>query len=1054
VRNFRKQEPLPDQGYYGMNLSRFAVHRPVFTIMVILIVIVLGSVSLIRLPIDLMPDITYPTLTVRTDYEDASPVEVEELVTRPIEEAMSAVPGVENVYSSSSEGSSSVRVSFSWGTNLDAASNDMRDRLDRIISRLPDDADRPTLYKFDLANFPILIFGASGNLSPLQMRKIIDDQIKYRFERIPGVASLDVWGGYEREVQVNLDAGKIKAMGLPLDQILSRIKEGNVTLPAGTIDRGDFEITMRTLGEYTSLDQLSQTVVAIREGAPIKLHDIARIDDTWKKISRLIFVNGKPGVRLGVRKQSGMNTVEVAKLALEEAYEINRDIPQITLTPIIDTSDYIRNSITNVGSMALYGGILAVLVLLFFLRNIVSTLIIATAIPISIIATFALMYFGGLTLNIMTLGGLALGLGMLVDNAIVVLENIYRLRESGQAPEKATLTGTSEVTSAIIASTLTTLAVFLPLVFIRGMSGVMFKQLAFVVSFALLCALLVALTLVPMMTARLLHLRGPASGKPLLNRIYAFSVRFFTSMEDGYKRLLHICLNHAGTVIAITVFILAASLALIPLVGVEFMPTTDEGEVRVNAEMEVGTRLEVLGEKFKLIEAIVSKEVPEAKNVVTSIGGSGWRSRGSHAGRMQIALKPRSERLRSSEQIAADLREKLMGIPGVTIRTRAGQGLFILRIFSGGDTEKVQLEIRGYDLETADVLAQRVKQIVESVDGVTDALVSRESGSPEELVFVDRAKASDMRLTVSGIADMLQTVLSGTTAGSYREGGDEYDIRVKIKDADKMAVREILDLTITGAEGEPVVLRNVVHIQPKTGPVRIERKDQERIVTISANISGRDMGSILSDIRDKLREVAIPRNFSIVFSGDYEEQEKAFRELLLSLILAVLLVYMVMASLYESVRYPLVVMFSVPFAAIGVILMLFITGTTFNVQSYIGCIMLGGIVVNNAILLVDHINLLRRRDGMALRDAIEEAGRRRLRPILMTAMTTILAMVPLAIGLREGGEVQAPLARAVIGGLISSTLITLVIIPTVYLLFDTWLVRRKPAETSPMEDTV
>ncbi len=1037
-----------------MNLSRFAVHRPVFTIMVILIVIILGSVSLIRLPIDLMPDITYPTLTVRTDYEDASPEEVEELVTRPIEEAMSAVPGVENVYSTSSEGSSSVRVSFSWGTDLDTASNDIRDRLDRIISRLPDDADRPTLYKFDLANFPILIFGASSNLSPLQMRKLIDDQIKYRFERIPGVASLEVWGGYEREVQVNLDAGKIKAMGLPLDQILSKIKEGNVTLPAGTIDRGDFEITLRTLGEYTSLDQLSQTVVAIREGAPIKLHDIAQIDDTWKKISRLIFVNGKPGVRLGVRKQSGTNTVEVARLALEEAFKINQDIPQITLTPIIDTSDYIRNSITNVGSMALYGGILAVLVLLFFLRNIVSTLIIATAIPISIIATFTLMYFGGLTLNIMTLGGLALGLGMLVDNAIVVLENIYRLRESGQAPEKATLTGTSEVTSAIIASTLTTLAVFLPLVFIRGMSGVMFKQLAFVVSFALLCALLVALTLVPMMTARLLHVRGPISKKPLLNRIYTLSARFFTSMEDGYKRLLHLCLNHAGTVIAVTILILAASVALIPLVGVEFMPTTDEGEVRVDAEMEVGTRLEILGEKFKQIEAIVSREVPEAKNVVTSIGGSGWRSRGSHAGRMQIALKPRAERLRSSEQIAADLREKLMGIPGVTIRTRAGQGLFILRIFSGGDTEKVQLEIRGYDLETADILAQRVKQIVESVDGVTDALLSRESGSPEELVFVDRAKASDMKLTVSGIADMLQTVLSGTTAGSYREGGDEYDIRVKIKDADKMPLREILDLTITGAEGEPVVLRNVVSIQPKTGPVRIERKDQERIVTISANISGRDMGSILSDIRDKLREVAIPRNFSIVFSGDYEEQEKAFRELLLSLILAVLLVYMVMASLYESIRYPLVVMFSVPFAAIGVILMLFITGTTFNVQSYIGCIMLGGIVVNNAILLVDHINLLRRRDGMALREAIEEAGRRRLRPILMTAMTTILAMVPLAIGLGEGGEVQAPLARAVIGGLISSTLITLVIIPSVYLLFDTRLVRRKTGDTSSMEDTV
>ncbi|MGC9325934.1 MAG: efflux RND transporter permease subunit, partial [Desulfomonilia bacterium] len=415
------------------------------------------------------------------------------------------------------------------------------------------------------------------------------------------------------------------------------------------------------------------------------------------------------------------------------------------------------------------------------------------------------------------------------------------------------------------------------------------------------------------------------------------------------------------------------------------------------------------------------------------------------------ALRPMAERERSSEQIAADLRQKLADIPGVTIRTRAGQGLFLLRIFSGGDTERVQIEIRGYDLETSDVIAQRVKTLVENIEGVTDAQVSRETGSPEELVFVDRLKAADLKLTVSQIADMLQTVLSGTTAGRYREGGDEYDIRVKISEADKMDLRELLDLTITGAEGTPVVLRNVVSVHPRTGPVRIERKDQERVVTVSANISGRDMGSILSDVRTALRSIALPRDFSIVFGGDYEEQQKAFRELLLSLILAVLLVYMVMASLYESIRYPLVVMFSVPFASIGVIFMLFFTNTSFNVQSFIGCIMLGGIVVNNAILLVDHINLLRRRDNLSIRDAIEEGGRRRLRPILMTAMTTILAMVPLAIGLGEGGEVQAPLARAVIGGLISSTLITLLIIPTVYIVFDTYMIRKNPTMGRPPE---
>ncbi len=1032
-----------------MNLSRFAVHRPVFTVMVILIVIILGVVSLLRLPIDLMPDVTYPTLTIRTDYENANPEEIEELITRPIEEAMSAVPGVESVFSTSSEGSSNVRVSFSWGTDLDTASNDLRDRLDRVISRLPDDAERPVLYKFDIANFPILIFGASGSMNPLDLRTVIDEQIKYRVERIPGVASLDVWGGYEREIQVNLDASKLKAMGLPLDQVLSRIREGNVTLPAGSLDRGDFEVTVRTLGEYASLDQLAGTVIAVREGVSIRLSDVARVDDTWKKITRVIRVNGRPGVRVGVRKQSGTNTVDVARQVLREVEKINRDIPQVSLTPIIDTSDYIRNSITNVGSMALYGGLLAVLVLFFFLRNMVSTLIIAASIPISIIATFALMYFGGLTLNIMTLGGLALGIGMLVDNAIVVLENIYRHREAGEEAENATLKGAGEVTAAIVASTMTTLAVFLPLIFIRGMSGVMFKQLASVVGFSLLCALAMALTLVPLMSSRLLHVGPP--GSSWFAGIYGLSTAFFTRLEDGYKRLLHHALAHAGTVIAGTAAVLAMSLALIPLVGVEFMPSTDEGEVRVNAEMEVGTRVDVLAEKFGLIEDVVRNEVPEMRNYVVSLGGSGGRSRGSHAGEMRIALKPRSERTRSSEEVADDLRGKLGAVAGVTVRTRAGQGLFLMRMFSGGDTEKVQLEIRGYDLQTADILSQRVKEVVEEVEGVTDVQISRESGSPEELIFVDRLKAADMHLTVSRIADTLQTVLSGTTAGSYRERGDEYDIRVKVDDAEKLGIRDILDLTVTGSEGTPVVLRNVVDIEPRTAPVRIERKDQERIVTVSANISGRDMGSILADVREGLRKVAVPDDFSIVFGGDYEEQEKAFRELLLSLVLAVLLVYMVMASLYESVRYPFVVMFSVPFAAVGVILMLFITGTTFNVQSFIGCIMLGGIVVNNAILLVDHINLLRRRDGMALHEAIEEAGRRRLRPILMTAMTTALAMVPLAVGMGEGGEVQAPLARAVIGGLISSTLITLVIIPVVYLLFDTHLLRRKDRENPIVE---
>jgi len=557
-----------------------------------------------------------------------------------------------------------------------------------------------------------------------------------------------------------------------------------------------------------------------------------------------------------------------------------------------------------------------------------------------------------------------------------------------------------------------------------------------VVGFSLLCSLGVAITLVPMLAAKMLHLRtrDPVANEAGSHKLLSISHRFFTGMEDSYKRLIHYTLDHRALVVASAVLLLVGSLALIPLVGVELMPSTDEGEVRVNAEMEVGTRLDILDQKFKVIETIVKNAVPETKNVVTYIGPT-WRRAGSHTGEMRIALKPQAERSRSSEEIAAALRRKMANIPGVTIRTRAGQGLFILRMGTT-DADKVQIEIRGFDLEAADILAERVKKVVEDVDGVTDAQVSRESGSPEELIIIDRQKAADMKLTVSQIANMLQTILSGTRASSYREGGDEYRILVKLKDAERMNLRDILDLTLTNADGKPVILRNVVQVRSHSGPVLIERKDQERYVAVSANISGRDMGSILADIRENLRSIPVPRNFAIIFGGDYEEQQKAFRELLLSFVLALVLVYMVMACLYESLRDPFVVMFSVPLAVIGVILMLFLTKTTFNVQSFIGCIMLGGIVVNNAILLVDHTNLLRRRDGMATREAIEEAGRRRLRPILMTAMTTVLALIPLALGLGEGGEAQAPLARALIGGLLSSALITLVFIPTVYSIFE------------------
>jgi len=1021
-----------------MRLTQLSVSRPVFTVMVVLIVMILGGVSLSRLPIDLMPELTYPTLSVNTSYENASPEEMEELVTRLVEEAMAAVPGVEEITSVSSEGQSSVRISFTWGTDLDGAANDIRDRLDRITGHLPDDASRPQLRKFDVAQFPILILGVASRLDPLEMRLIVDNQVKQRLVRIPGVAALDVWGGLEREIQVNVDPAKVRALGLGLDQIVQAIREANISVPVGFVEQGRFEVTLRTPGEFVCLDELRATVIASREGAQVSLSQVAEVLDTHQRRTRIIRINGEPGMRLAVRKQAGTNTVQVAQAVLREVERVNADMPQIQLLPMIDTSKYIQQSINNVSRSILVGGFLAVFVLLFFLRNVRSTVVIGLAIPISIIATFTLVYFAGFTLNLMTLGGLALGVGMMVDNAIVVLENIFRKREQGGEIMAVAVSGTKQVATAVTASTITTLVIFLPMIFLEGVAGVMFQQLAYVVAFALTCSLIVALTLVPMSAARLLGSASKDSspgGGGLGRWAFEASGRVFQRLENGYLSLLKLGLQHRLTVLGVVLTIFVGSLLLTPRVGSEFMPSTDEGEVRINVEMEVGTRLEVVDAQVRRIEQIVRELTPEAENTVVRVGSPGWRAGDGATGEIRVALVPVRERTRSSEQIAQALRPALAGIPGTVVRTRAGQGLFILRMGAIGDGDSLQVEIRGWELARLDALAAEVAQRIEDVPGITDVRLSREAGVRQELLRIDRARAADLGLSVSRITRTLETAIAGTSATNYRDAGHEYRIQVKLADAEQMSIEEILDLTITNAAGEQVMLRNVLTPETGRGPTQIDRKNQQRITSVTAGISGRDLGSVVADVRERLREMPVPRDYEIVFAGDYEEQQEAFGELTLALILALILVYMVMAGLYESFRDPLVVMFTVPLAAIGVVWMLLLTGTTFNVQSFIGCIILGGIVVNNAILIVDQASYLRKDRGMNPHDAVYEAGRRRLRPILMTSMTTVLGLLPLALGWGEGADAQAPMARVVIGGLLSASIITLVVIPIMYTVF-------------------
>ncbi|RJX34004.1 MAG: efflux RND transporter permease subunit [Desulfurivibrio sp.] len=1017
-----------------MNLPRFSVRRPVFTTMVTLIVIIIGCVSLSRLRIDLLPNIELPTLTVRTAYEGASPEVMERLVTQILEEIIATVPGIEEISSQSSEGDSSIRVTFTWGTSIDTAALDVLSRIEDEINELPEDVVRPRVRKFDINSYPVILLGISSDLDPVEMTGLIEEEIRYRFSRVPGVAQVDVWGGFNREIRIELDPDRVNALGLPLDRVLQAIRDANIDLPAGKIEQGRFEVTLRAPSQFVNLDQIRRTVIMEKDGVTVAIGQIAEVRDTYEKVQRIIRVNGERGIRVAIRKQADANTVEVAKQVLAEIDAANAAYPQIRIVPVVNQGNFIERSIANVTNSVLYGGGLAIAVLLFFLRNIRSTAVIALAIPISIIATFALIYFGGFTLNLMTLGGLALGVGMMVDNSIVVLENIFRRRgETGEPVETAAVNGTSEVAAAIVASTVTTLVIFLPLIFVRGVAGILFKEMAYVIIFALLCSLLVSLSLVPMLAARLLgRVEPPPQGRQgLAGRLAAWADIMFQGLDRGYRQLLARALDNRRLTVAGAAALLAASLLLLPLIGTEFLPPSDEGEVRVTGEMEVSTRLDLVDEQSRLMEKMVLDAVPEAVSSVVGIRSAGVETARSE---LNLSLLPLAERQRSNLEIAEDLRKRLNDrIPGMKVRTRAPQGQFLLERLLGGD-EGLVIEVRGFDLQQLEMLARRIAADVVKVGGVTDVETSNLTGTPQEEIRIDRGKVADMGLSIREVSKVIETAVAGSKAGEFRSEGNSYRIFVQLKDAEKRSLDEILNLTLSTATGEQVALRNLVSTESGRGPILIDRKDQQRLVAVYANVAGRDFGSVAAEVQTLLDGLPRPAGYDLTVSGKFEEQRKAFHELVVSLVLALVLVYMVLACQYESLIDPLVVMTSVPLAAIGVLLMLFFTSTTLNLQSYIGCIMLGGIVVNNAILLVDQAGQLMQ-GGMAIREALAEAGRRRLRPILMTTLTTILALLPLAFGIGEGADAQAPLARAVIGGLTASTLITLVLIPAVYSLF-------------------
>jgi hydrophobic/amphiphilic exporter-1 (mainly G- bacteria), HAE1 family len=1030
-----------------MSIPKLAIQRPIMMFMISAIIILLGGISLTRLPVDLLPDVQYPTVSVRIQYPGVGPQEIEQLLTRPIEQAVGAVAGLEQINSTSQEGSSSVRLLFAWGTDLSEAMDDLRTRLDRVRGRLPEDAEALTIFKVDSNAMPIMSLGIEGNYDRVVLREMAENIISQRLERVNGVASVTTFGGLRRQIHVELSKEKIAALDLPVDRIIALLRSENQNTPLGEVNQGERTYLLRSQSQFQNLDEIRNLVLMTRNGVPIYVRDVAEVKDTTEDIRSLLRINGRPGVRLSVQKQSGTNTVQVADGVKAEIERINLEMPNIRLNVLDDSSVYINRSIHAVQEHALIGAFLVTLIIFCFLRSFRSTLIVCTSIPISVIGTFALLYFNGYTLNVMTFGGLALGIGMVVDAAIVVLENAYRHMEHGKDRVTAAIEGSEEVWSAIVASILTHIAVFVPLLFLTGVSSILFKQLSIVVIFSLLMSLLVGVTLVPVLCAYLLKLPLPAEErKGIGGKLFTASEKFLDGMDDAYRRLLHRALVHRPIVIGAGVLSVVAAVLMFPLLNTELAPQTDEGVVSVFAELAAGTRIERTDAIMGRLEQMVQQLVPEARTMIASagVGGGGGMGGpgggGTSRGYIQLFLSPKDERERSSDEVAFDLRRQLAGIPGVIVRANASGGNNqINRMMSGGmggnDGGRMAVEIRGEDLEVGRRVALDVQALLQGTPGIADPRLARDEARPELAVQVDRPKAALFGLNTTSVAATIRTNVAGTVAAQFRQGGYEYPIVVRLREEERRLATDVNDIMVSTASGTMLPVKNLMTIQSQLGPNEINRKNQERIVQVSAEPEIA-LSAAVEAVNQRLPEIDRPQDFSIGFGAEVEQQAKTFNELRLVLILALILVYAVMASQYESLRDPFIIMFSVPTSAIGVVLALYLTGTAFNLQAYLGVIMLAGIVVSNAILLVDYTNVLRRRDGMELREAVEVAGRTRLRPILMTSLACMLGLVPMALGIGEGSELQVPLARVVIGGLLTSTFITLVFVPTVYTLFE------------------
>ncbi len=1056
-----------------MRIVEFAIRRPVTVIVMFIAIVVFGSVGFSRLAVDLLPDITYPSLSVRTEYEGAAPSEIENLITRPIENAVGVVNNVVRVVSSSRSDLSEVTLEFGWDTDMDLAALDVRERLD--VVRLPLDAPRPTLLRFDPSLDPILRFGLTGGEELVRLRLIAEQEIQRNLERVEGVAAVLVSGGLEEEIHVEIDERKVANLGLSVPAVVNRLAQENVNLTAGRLLDGGAEYLVRTINEFERPEDMRRIVVDA-ERTVIRLDDVATIRRGAKEREVITRIDGRESIEVAVYKEGGTNTVTVADGALARVEELGDRLEQVgddlELTLVTDQARYIRQSVSEVLQTAVLGGILAVLVLVLFLGELRSTLIIGVSIPISVVGTFFLMYVSGVSLNIMSLGGITLGIGLLVDNSIVVLEAIERRRRDGLALVEAARQGTTEVGRAVIASTMTTVCVFVPIVFVEGIAGQLFGDQALTVTFSLAVSLLVALTLIPMLASREFRSASEAETPAFQTRAGRFvgralsgagrGVRFVGSgigkgvdllvrallwlpsrlfrlahdaVVRAYPPTLNAALKHPFRIGTVAALFFAGALLLFPRLGAELVPELIQGEFFVDTELPAGTHLDLNARRMERLEAAAA-EIPGVRTVYASVGTSSQQGGSAgelreNIGQLTVVLDPPVDREREDAAMAA-------------LRPRLESDEDLLYLFGRPSyfsfRTPVELEIRGFNLTLLERIADEAVEKLREIPGLVDVKSSTEGGNPELQVRFDRDRIAALGLNVNQLGNLIRSKVLGEVATDIQREDRSIDIRLRADESFRDSVADLENLNIAdgavaGGESATIPLSSVARVEEVTGPAEIRRADGERVATITANISGRDLASVATDIEARMAEISLPASFGWRLGGQQEEMDTSFDSMRFAILLAVFMVYLVMASQFESLLHPFVILFAVPFSLVGVVLALWLFGVTVSVVVLIGVIMLAGIVVNNAILLLDTTNRLRR-SGVEKLEALRQAGKVRLRPILMTTSTTVLGLLPMAVGLGEGSELRAPMAIAVIGGLILSTSLTLLIIPALYRVLD------------------